>query len=167
MQSAKYQMPKLTRFPDWTDRLQTYLDRVRDDPFKWGEHDCVLFANGAVQTITGHDFVSEVAGTYGSLREAAQWLRSNGHTSLVDAVCSKLGEPIHPAQAGRGDIVMRRTGNGNALGVAVSHGFAWFVGEEIKTYVDGEPLTRRGLIFFPTLTCDRAWKIAPVEADHG
>lgn len=152
-------MRRLTRFPDWSDRLRTYLDRVRDEPFQWGEHDCILFTFGAVKAITGRDFIRKVRGTYSTKLEAARVLRDLGHGTLVKAVTKKLGKPVHVAQAGRGDLVRKD----KAVGVVVSHGWAWFVGEESVARRDGTTSTRHGLVCVGTLQCDEAWKVAPVR----
>ena len=130
-------MKKLTRYPDWTDRLACYLDRVRDEPFGWGEHDCVLFCNGAVKAITGKDFVSKYAGQYTDKREAALLLREIKAGTLKSAVTKKLGKPVHVAQAGKGDIVLRN----KAIGVCVGR-FTYFVGEQTVDFnYEGFPLT--------------------------
>ncbi|MCD1591815.1 hypothetical protein K7H13_13760 [Qipengyuania citrea] len=150
-------MKKLTRYPDWTDRLACYLDRVRDEPFGWGEHDCVLFCNGAVKAITGKDFVSKYAGQYTDKREAALLLREIKAGTLKSAVTKKLGKPVHVAQAGKGDIVLRN----KAIGVCVGR-FTYFVGEQTVDFnYEGFPITKDGLVTWPTLDCDCAWKIAP------
>ena len=41
------------RLPDWPERLAAHIARHRATPFAWGAHDCVGFAFGAVQAITG------------------------------------------------------------------------------------------------------------------
>lgn len=157
-------MQQLTRHSAWTDSLQTYLDRVREQPFEWGTHDCVTFACGAIKAITRVDLIDTHVGTYSTKKEAAQKLRDLGHGTLIRAVTSALGKSVHTAQAGRGDIVLRRDGNNFSLGVAVSHGWSWFVGEETSAFAgDGLPITRHGLVAIPTAQCTRAWKVAPVR----
>jgi hypothetical protein len=141
----------LTRFQDWEDRLSTYLDRVRDDEFYWGKHDCVLFANAAVKAITGEDFVSQYQDAYASPREAAELLRELKFGTLHKAVTKTLGNPEHVAQATTGDVVEYR----KALGICVGR-WSYFVGEQ-----NG----KEGLVFHPTLQCSHAWKIAPYRSE--
>lgn len=149
----------MQRFNDWSERLQVYLDRVKDEPFKWGTHDCIQFTCTAVKVITGHDFLHGITGTYSTKLEAAKWLRDNGFGTLTGALTETFGQPVHPALAGRGDIVVF----GKAAGIAVSHNWAWFVGEvQIGTREDGSPIMQSGLIQQPTLNCDFAFKIAAV-----
>lgn len=157
-------MPKLTRFEDWSERLQLYLNRVSEEHFEWGEHDCGLFINGSIKAITGHDFIGDLRGTYSTKLEAATVLRDQGFATLEGALRATLGEPVHPALAGRGDVVMLS----KACGVVVSHGWSWFVGEQtIGFRPDGSEIKRHGLVQVQTLTCDRAFKVAPVVNNHG
>lgn len=150
-------MPKLKRLPNWNEILSCYLDRVRDEPFKWGEHDCVMFCSGAVKAITGKDLVSKHAGSYTDKREAAQLLRELKTGTLKQAVTKRLGKPVHVAQAGKGDIVLRN----KAIGVCVGR-WTWFVGEQTVGFsYEGIPYTKEGLVEWPTLDCDCAWKVAP------
>lgn len=153
-----------TRTATWTESLSIYLDRVRDEQFKWGSWDCALFAAGAIKAQTGTDITEGFKEAYGSWREAAAWLKANNYRSFAEAVTDRLGKPVHASQAGRGDIVMRRVGNGNVLGVCVGK-HAWFLGEEVTNYINGEPIIQAGLVSWPTLLCDQAWKIAPVKPE--
>jgi hypothetical protein len=41
----------LTRREDWPSRLAAALEEARDKPFKWGSHDCGLFAADCVLAI--------------------------------------------------------------------------------------------------------------------
>lgn len=135
----------MKRFSDWEERLSLYIDRVFDEPFCWGEHDCALFAAGAVKAMTGVDMAADFRGRYGSRREAAQALRAAGYKTLHGAARHWLGKPKHPALAHRGDIVMRR----QALGVCFGRG-AWFV---------GSILGRSGLFDAPLNDCRAAWSV--------
>lgn len=149
----------LVRKDTWAESLSLYLGRVGEERFVWGKFDCVMFAGGAVEAVTGTDLTSEFIGQYTTWREAAQWLRAHDFRSFEEAVTSKLGEPVHPAQAGRGDIVMRRSGNSNILGVCVGK-HCWFLGDETVGYdLEQKPITQPALIAFPTLQCDCAWKV--------
>ena len=152
-----------TRKRHWEESLSSYIANARENSFKWGQTDCAIFAAGAIKAVTGHDLAEGFKEQYSSWREAAMWLKANGYRSFQCAVTDRLGEPVHPAQAGRGDIVMRRQGNGNILGVCVGQ-FSWFLGDEILFYdKDNQPVTQPSLIAWPTLQCDVAWKVAPVE----
>lgn len=147
----------------WVESLSLYLDRVGDESFKWGSHDCALFAAGAINAVTGEDLSENFKGQYSSVREAVAWLRAHDYSSFQEAITDQLGLPVHTAKAGRGDIVMRRVGNGNALGVCVGKQ-CWFLGDEVVGYdADYQPIYRTGLVSWPTLLCDWAWKIGSLE----
>ncbi|WP_082670237.1 DUF6950 family protein [Sphingomonas sanguinis] len=119
-------MEAIVRYPDWEDRLRTYLDRVEYDPFVWGQHDCALFAASCVRAQTGVDPAVAYRGTYDTANGARTALRELGAGTLLKTVKSWFGEPksVHFAQ--RGDIVMR---DATTVGVCVGQ-FSFFVGEE-------------------------------------
>lgn len=136
------------RLPDWEQRLGDYLDAHRHAVFVWGELDCVLFAAGAIEAITGIDPAASVRGRYrtriGSLRQ----LHARGYADLTAMMDAHFTQ-IVPARAMRGDIVMAQ----GSLGVCfVKNGY--FVGQE-----GGES----GLITLPLADWEAAWRI-PFEA---
>lgn len=91
----------LRRLHDWPERLAAYLARQLNTRFEWGTHDCVLFAAGAVQAITGAQVLPV---QWASRAAAAQALRSRG--GLVAAVDGVLPRIASPAHAWRGDVVL-------------------------------------------------------------
>jgi hypothetical protein len=146
----------LTRLSHWEESLSIYIANSREARFAWGSNDCALFAAGAVRAITGEDLAAEFAGQYSTVWEAGRWLKAHGYRTFKDAVIAKMGTPVHPAKAGRGDIVIK----GNALGVCVGK-HCWFLGDEIIAYdAEEHPITQPALISWPTLLCDAAWKVA-------
>ena len=141
---------QIVRVSDWEDRLRTYLDRVTEERFVWGAHDCALFCAGAVKAMTETDPAAAFRGTYDSETTARESLRANGAGTLLKTVTSLFGphKPIQLAQ--RGDLVMLdRTTLGVCVGV-----FSWFAGQE------GE---REGLVHLPTASCKYAFSV-PFEA---
>lgn len=52
----------MVRTEGWELRLSNYLKAMRDQPFAWGENDCVLFAVKAAELITGVNTYSEYLG---------------------------------------------------------------------------------------------------------
>lgn len=136
----------LCRAPDWEERLSVYLDRVRDEPFKWGSHDCALFAAGAVKAMTGTDPAAAFRDTYKDRAGAAAALTKHGAGTLLKTVTSWFGQPKHPVFTQRGDIVMK---DRNTLGVCVGL-HSWFVGEEHGA---------NGLVALPTINCTKAFSL--------
>lgn len=89
-------------------------------PFKWGEHDCCLFAADAVLAMTGRDPAAAERGTYDSAAGALQLLAELGGLA---AVAARAGEPITPLQATVGDVGLVNV-NGTDL-LAVCSGLNW------------------------------------------
>lgn len=137
---------QIVRAPDWEDRLSTYLDRVAEEPFVWGSHDCALHAASAIRAMTGVDPGAAFRDQYDSRTGSAAALREHGQGTLLKTVTAWLGAPKHVSQAKRGDIVMR---DRSTLGVCVG-AYSYFVGEEHG---------QAGLVFLPTSDCTRAFTV--------
>ena len=128
------------RFEDWPVRLAKYIEESRNKPFQWGEHDCAIFAAGAVKAITGIDPAAEYRGQSESARESYAWVKEQDG-SLLRIMDSKF--PRHKvAFARRGDICMWQ----NSLGVCV--GRAVLV------------CTKAGLVGVPLREADYAWGVS-------
>lgn len=141
---------QIIRSPDWEERLSTYLDRVVDEPFTWGSHDCALFAASAIKAMSGIDPAEAFRGQYDTREGSARALRELGAGTLLKTVTAWLGASKHVSQAKRGDVVMR---DRTTLGICVGL-YSYFVGEE-----HGE----HGLVSIPTADCSRAFTV-PFEA---
>lgn len=132
------------RLPDWEARLGDYLARHRHAVFAWGRLDCVLFAAGGIEALTGDDPAAAVRGRYRTKTGAARKLRAQG-CRTVAALMDARFEAIQPAFAMRGDVVMAQGSLGLCLGA-----LALFIGEE-----DGAP----GLVSLPLAAWERAWRV--------
>jgi hypothetical protein len=108
------------RFEDWPQRLEEVFVAARARQFQYGQFDCALFAADCVHAITGVDYASALRG-YESKLAAYRIVKQYG--SLEAMITSLLGkEPIHPAHAQRGDVVLASTDlaageEGDAIGV--------------------------------------------------
>ena len=82
------------RLPDWDLRLGNYIDAVRSEPFNWGTHDCLSFANNAVAEQRGSGFADDFLGGYttaqGALLKYQRWLRHSHFTDLLHGLDSRL-----------------------------------------------------------------------------
>lgn len=133
------------RAGDWEDRLATYLDRMSEEPFKYGTNDCALFVAGAIKAMTGVDPAEDYRGKYDTQRAAAEALKEYGEGTLLKTVRAWAEEKsVHFAQ--RGDLVMK---NATTVGVCVGL-FSCFVGDE-----QGESR----MLYFPTAQCRYAFAI--------
>jgi hypothetical protein len=81
-----------TKDDDWRQRLDTFIALSANKPFRWGEHDCGLFAAAGVKAQIGEDFAADVRGRYDSLESGLTLLRSLGFDDHVALAAAKLPE---------------------------------------------------------------------------
>jgi hypothetical protein len=124
-------------------------------PFKYGAHDCSLFAADAILAISGVDVATEYRGLYSTAAEALALIAkvTGGSTveDCMDDACRKhefLTALPGVAHAQRGDVVSLQLADGSfSLGVVGLDGKrAWFTGDDELTLVS---ISR----------CHRAWHI--------
>jgi hypothetical protein len=129
--------------------LADYLASMRDREFAYGSFDCALFGADWVKQCTGVDYAQKLRG-YSSPLEAYRIVRSYG--SIEAMITTLLGrEPIAPAQAMRGDIVLASldSDEGEArdtIGIC----------EVVHCFFPAHP---RGLIARPRSVARLAWSI--------
>ena len=104
------------RLTDWRARLEAYVSDCRGRPFEYGTHDCVLFAAGAVEALTGDDPAAEFRGRYRTRAGALRALRRAGYADVAEAVAARF-EEIPVSRALPGDIAVIEADEGPALGV--------------------------------------------------
>lgn len=106
----------MSRYPDWPERLHAFVEARRGTPFAWGKHDCCLFAADAVAAMTGADLAGTLRGRYTTRIGAARILKKQGGLrAIVDARMTR----IPTLAAGRGDVVLIETEQGDALGICL------------------------------------------------
>ena len=49
----------MNRREDWPERLETYVNSVRDKKHDWEKHNCLIFSDGAVEAVTGENYYKE------------------------------------------------------------------------------------------------------------
>ena len=113
-------MVELVRKETWAADLTAYLATIASRPLVPGEHDCALFAAGAVEAMTGVDLAAEWRGTYDSLPKGMRRLKSAGHPDLASLLASLLPE-VPPAQAHPGDVVLLDGPEGPGMGILQGH----------------------------------------------
>lgn len=104
----------LTRYRDWDVKLVNFVNSVRKQPFTWGEHDCLTFANNCVKEQRGDGFDDNYLQGYDTVEGAVsvyeQWLEDTGYSNIVEGLDAKFervtGFPP------RGSIVAMPTENG-------------------------------------------------------
>lgn len=108
----------LTRREDWPSRLAAALEEARDKPFKWGSHDCGLFAADCVLAMTDTDPAALYRGQYVDEAGARDtlWLISGG--GLRAAWTKALGPAMNNVKmARRGDVALVEIGGVEAAGI--------------------------------------------------
>jgi hypothetical protein len=134
----------MKRTTDWRARLMTYLARAHSAQFRPGQHDCALFASGAVAAMTGVDLATHWRGRYRTIRGGLRVLRAEGyanHIALADALFDSC--PVAMAQVG--DLAAVPGPDGLALGVV----------QGARIYV----LRPDGLATVDLLAAVRAWRV--------
>lgn len=108
---------EVVKTPGWRGRLLKVMAEHRRQPFKWGSHDCGIFAADCVKAMTGADFAEPYRGTYDTEEGAKKQLRRLGKGSHVHIV-EELFKEIAPIEATTGDIAVVDGGEGiQSLGI--------------------------------------------------
>lgn len=116
----------MMRSETWHADLAEYIVSVGARPFAWGTHDCATFAAGAVQAMTGEDFVKPYQGKYRSLRGGLGLLKRKGFATHADLAAS-LFEEIHPSLARVGDLAAVPVDDAALIALGVTQGERIFV----------------------------------------
>jgi hypothetical protein len=96
--------------------LNLYLLGAQRRSFAYGEHDCCTFAAGAIEAMTGVDYMAEFRGRYDSVETGKEALKSIGHGSLLKTLYKKFGKPLSGAHGRKGDLAWYRGALGLVLG---------------------------------------------------
>lgn len=97
-----------------TDALQSYLDSVRSEQFRWGWHDCALFAAKS----KGQKYVDAIVGLGICSARDYRKLQREGKT-LRALTTEIIGVELTGGPLQRGDVVLVNGGRGDTLGIAV------------------------------------------------
>jgi len=85
-------------------KLHDYITAHLGRPFKWGEHDCVLFAVGWLEIATGRDYL----GPYKPWSSAIEAARKTARAGGLDLLFDQHLAPINPNRAVDGDLAIIR-----------------------------------------------------------
>ena len=133
------------RLDDWRARLQAYLLSTASMPFRPGTHDCILFASGARQALTGVHPMEGWEGRYTTVGGGLELARAHGCADPFAHVLDGLAE-IPVAYAALGDIAELPGIDGlPALGVVI--------GEMVAT------VGLRGRELAPLTSARKAWRV--------
>ena len=91
---------------------------VGENPrFVWGENDCCTFAARCVDAMTGSDWLKDLQKYYWDRRSAHAYIADEG--GIEPAVTKRIGPPVAPMLARRGDVCLIETGTGFGLAVCM------------------------------------------------
>jgi hypothetical protein len=134
---------------DWPARLSDVVQTARARPFKWGDHDCCLFACDAILAMTGVDMAEGLRGSYDDLPSAVAAMKrlcGGGLERLAEHIAAQYGREVAPAFAPRGAVTLfDDPAQGPALGVCLGARTA--------------NLGRNGLVMVPMRLVRRAWMV--------
>jgi len=133
------------RQEDWPERLAEKIATLRAQPFAWGRHDCCTFAMDCIEAITGEDPMAAFRGRYDDPVSATAVLKSIGKGSLYATLRGVFGNPVPPAQARRGDLVLFKQASGPSVLICAGD----------RALGPGEA----GLLDLPTLSAKYAFKV--------
>ena len=122
----------------WQIRLAAYLNTCAPRPLEYGQHDCAIFAAGAVQAMTGLDLAEGWRGRYSTLRGGLRVLRAQGYADQVALAAAHLPEIGTPRP---GDLAVIETPHGPAIGV-VQGAMVYVTGEDRLSLVPVGTATR-------------------------
>ena len=143
-----------SRREDWPERLADKLREWRERSFQWGTADCMQFTTDIVQAMTERDITYQPRWKYSTEFGGLKAIRERYEIEfgmpdrplepreyLAALVTRKLGVPVHPNFAQRGDVLM----HGNNLGIC-SGSVGVFRAHE-------------GLVYINLADCSKAWKV--------
>ena len=144
----------LTRFEDWSSRLEAAIDAARGAPTGYapGENHCCLFSGDLVLAMTGTDVMAWFRGRYKNERGAYLALKRHAGAGLektVEKISVEFQVPEVPVNyAQRGDWVLHDEAHTHDLGAGIC------VGSRFVTV-----LHPAGVVFLPMSKALRAWRI--------
>jgi hypothetical protein len=109
------------RREDWPEVLDARVEEARRRAFSWDEHDCVGWAVGTAEAMTGRP-IMPWHDPYKDAKGALKALKALGCADVSAFAEKYFGGPIAPAAARRGDVVLLPSGQKSwpyALGVCL------------------------------------------------
>ena len=131
------------RRDDWVERLHAVIEARQAVPFAYGVQDCGRFAAACADAITGSAWSQDLAREYVDERSALRFIGREG--GLEAAVTRRLGPPVPPLMARRGDVCLVNGEPAIGLGVCL--------GERVVCVNDG------GLVTYPLECVLMAWRV--------
>lgn len=129
-------------------QLNDYLREVKDKPFRWGEHDCLIFSNAAFKAYHGYGYADDWLGRYMKNDNPLPLSRLRVEYDAVDfdQLIDERLQPISytpPKGAICATTMADRSRIGYGLGISIGTKAAF--------------LSRQGVVYFPLDNVTKAW----------
>jgi hypothetical protein len=126
----------MTRYHNWTSRLENFLEANRQTPFKYGEWDCSTLVSGAIFATTGVDIAQPYRGRYQSRHSAIQAASDIAGAPSILRMAEKQAEAhgmpeIEVLRAGRGDMVLLKRPRDFSLGIVAMNGMQILIAAKV------------------------------------
>ena len=125
--------------------MEAYRQHYRNKPFDWKSANCANFAYGITNKIYGLTFAPYNDIIYGKSKFQILYRLRKDEKFISDIITETLGEPIDPALARPGDLVVEGEGYGQNVGVCYDTGWSFFQKE-------------KGLVAVYNKHCTMAWR---------
>jgi hypothetical protein len=151
MTLRKFDAPRL---PGWDGALIAAIATHRDQPFAWGQSDCITLVADAAAAMTGVDPLAALRGRYDSADGARALIRELGHRTLGGCLSATFSR-IVPSFARRGDagVVATLVDGKSALAAVVVMG-DMLCGKSLDAAAGA-----MGMIFLPRSRLLRAYRV--------
>ena len=137
----------VTRLEDWPERLRNAIERAVSEPFEYGSPDCATWVGTAIEAMTGEAPTAPYRGRYETEIGWKRLINAELGGSLEAGWTILLGEPVAPAFASRGDVVMIEHDGAMACGLVD------LSGERVAC------VGLDGLEYLPLSSAYTAWKV--------
>lgn len=105
------------------ETVKATLDAERAKPYVYGRSDCFMLGIAMIDALSGSKLRAKYEGCYSTLLGAQRALRRRKHKTLADLFQKHLGEPVAPALAQLGDLVILRLADGEHVGICLGARF--------------------------------------------
>ena len=115
------------RVRNWSVEMNTVIRENKHREYALGSWDCAIFANEAIQAMTGKntEYLDLVAGKYTTEIGFMRALKKGGFSSLREYLIYCLGDPVEHSKAWRGDLAFYN----ECIGINVGP-YSMFIGSD-------------------------------------
>ncbi len=94
----------MKRLDTWKARLSDYVLGAGNRPLVFGSFDCMLFAAGGVEAVTGVDLAADFRGRYTTVKGGLRVLKRAGFADQMTLMDARLGPRLGWVAGAPGDV---------------------------------------------------------------